>query len=335
MLLVRDYAFTGCGLGQFPAVHSTYALMIYVPVLIYAHVTPVAVAAEQGLPGALTLVAVWGGGAWMGLRALAHSDPAPTGLAAGLLALTVMVTHSAFDNVIYGTRALLLLWVPVGLIVAASRGATQRRKEVEQQRPPYPRWWGVAAASVATLALGILLSRPLAARWQANLGAAHQTLVELQAYDWQRFDDPTLDEVRRREDLSTAVAHFERALALDPGQVTARTRLAQIALARGAYEEALTHAQAAWDAGHRDRVTRLILGDALVAQGRVDEAVSIVRGLEWAEARLDGQAFYRYWVSEDWERAAYAWRAELRLDPENTRVRQAAKRAEERMSEEN
>lgn len=321
-LLVRDYAFTGCGLGQFPLVHSTYALLIHVPVLIYAHATPLAVAVEQGLPAAVTLLAVWMGAAWLGLQALARSERAPAGLVAGLLGLVVLMVHGTFDNVIYGTRALLLLWLPVGLIVASHQrcrsgllpddGLDQRDEEIRRpcsgqaKRSFWRRWWAVAATMLAALVVGVLFWRPLAAGWQANVGAVHQTLVELRAYDWHHFDDPTLDEVRRREDLSAAMAHFERALAADPGQATARTRLAQIALAQSAYDEGLTHAQAAWEAGHRDRVTRLVLGDALVAQGRVDEAVSIVRGLKWAESRLDGQAFYRYWVNEDWQRAAYA-----------------------------
>ena len=332
-LLVRDYVFTGCGLGQFPAVHSTYALMIHVPILDHAHSTALGVAVEQGLPAAATLLATWTGAAWMGLRTLARSERAPAGLTAGLLALAVLVLHSTFDNVTYGSRALLLLWLPAGLIVGAARSAAEPRRRVERRTHIWRRGWWVAAAVAALVGLGILFWRPLAATWQANLGAVKQTQVELRAYDWQHFDDPTLDEVRQQEDLSTAVARFERALALDPGQVTARTRLAQIALARSAYDEGLAHAQAAWETGHRDRVTRLVLGEALVAQGHVDQGASTVRGLDRAAGRFDGQAYYRYWVSEDWQRAAYAWRAVLQLDPENERVRKSVEYAEEKMAQ--
>jgi hypothetical protein len=349
-LLARDYAFTGCGLGQLPLVHSTYALLIHVPVLIYAHATPLAVAVEQGVPAALTLLAVRMGAGWMGLQVLAHAERAPTGLGAGLLGLAVVMVHGLFDNVIYGTRALLLLWLPVGLIVAACQRRrsgllpddgrdredeeTHRLRSGEARRGLWRRRWAIVATVMAALVVGVLFWRPLAAEWQANLGAVHQTLVELRAYDWHHFEDPTLDEVRRRRDLSAAVAHFERALAVDPGQVTARTRLAQIALSRGAYDEGLTHARAAWEAGHQDRVTRLVLGDALLAQGRVDEAVSVVRGLEQAERRWVDQAYYRYWINEDWQRAAYVWQAVLDLDPENAGVRQAVQRAEERVAQE-
>jgi hypothetical protein len=331
-LLLRDYAFTGCGLGQFPLVHSTYAVLIHVPMLVYAHATPLAVAVEQGLPGAVTLLAVWAGAAWLGLQTLAGSAPAPMGLRAGLLALAVLVTHGVFDNVIYGTWALPLLWLPVGLIVAASRGVAEHPRRAELERLTRRRWCGVAGTVAVALIMGVLFRQSLTAGWQANLGAVHQTLPELRAYDWHRFDDPTLDEVRRQQDLSVAARHYERALTIDPEQVTARTRLAQIALARGAYEEGLAHAEAAWQAGYRDEVTRLLLGDALVAQGRLDEAVDIVRGLEWAETRLKDQAFFRYWRGEDWQRAVYAYRTLLHLDPEDKHLRQRVELAEERMA---
>lgn len=353
LLLVRDYPFTGFGLGQFPLVHSTYALLIHVPVLVFAHSTPLDVALEQGLPAALALLAVWVGAAAIGLRALGHAARPPTGLAAGLLSLAVVVVHGAVDSTIYGSRALLLLWLPVGLIVAAARQTAGDALPDHNARPTNqgrqgpgnciaadgtqsspgagngegapggaraPRaglrrhWWAPAAAGLA-LVVGLLFWRTLAAAWHANLGAVHQTLVELRTYDYHRFGDPTLAEVREIADLSTAEGHFHRALGLDPGQPTARTRLSQIAHARGAYDEALHHARAAWDAGHRDRITRLVLGDALVAHGRVDDAVAIVRGLERAAMRLNGQGFYQYHRQGDHQRAAYARAAAEAVGP--------------------
>jgi predicted Zn-dependent protease len=158
----------------------------------------------------------------------------------------------------------------------------------------------------------------------------HQTWAELSRYDYEHFDDPSLDEIRQQADLSTAERFFARSLELDPGQATARTRLAQIALGRGQYEQALAHVQAAWDAGHRDRVTRLSLGEALVATGQVEAGVRVVRGIKWAERRFEGQAWYRYWVGEDYVRAADAWRANLILDPASEYTKRRFKEAEER-----
>jgi hypothetical protein len=352
--LVRDYLFTGCGLGNFPFVHSTYVLLIHVPEMVFAHSTPLDVAVEQGMFAAVALAVVWVGAARIGVGRLTQSDEVPVGLRAGLLSLAVVIIHGAFDSTIYGSRALLLFWMPPALIVAASQsrvggvaGAENQGADVPARPLPIPEGWAsdgagptrtrgwlqlatLGTAVLVVVALLALFWRPLAASWYANLGAVHQTLVELRTYDYHHFDDPTLDEVRRREDLSQALASFERAVALDPGQVTARTRLAQIALARGEYGTGLQHALAAWEAGYRDRVTRLVLADALVADGRVEEAAVLVSGLEFARSRLQGQASSRYQQTGDWQRAAYAYRTVLALDPGNEQIRQAAERAEAR-----
>jgi O-antigen ligase len=324
-LLIRDYPFTGCGLGNFALVHSTYALLIHVPILPHAHSLFIDVAVEQGLFGVLAAVGVLGWSGWLGLRTLAASGKGPAVLTVGLLSAAVLVIQGMFDDVPYGGSrlGLLFLWVPVGLIAAGLRGRKADASAARRRR-----WPAIGVAVGLGLVTLAVFGRALTAAWYANRGTVAQTLVELRPYDYNHFDDPSLDQIRRREDLSAAEVSFNRALALDPGQVTARTRLAQIALARGEYDEALAHAQAAWDADHRDRVTRLLLGDALVAHGRIEEAADIVEGLARADERLEGQAWYRYWLGEDWRRAAYAWRAILILDPDNARARQRAEQAE-------
>lgn len=314
-LLLRDYPFTGIGLNEFPLVHSTYALMINVPTIEHAHFTLLDIALSQGVLGALAAVSILGGAAWLGLRALART-PAPLPiLVAGLLSLVMTTVHDLVDDPLYSSLGMPLIWIPVGMVTAGWRTIEAKSPRAKHLGAWRQRAW--AAAIVIGLALLIPLWQLLGAAWFANLGALHQTWTELSRYDYQHFDDPTLDEIRQQANLSTAERFFERALALDPGQVTARTRLAQIALGRGQYERALAHVQAAWDAGHRDRVTRLLLGEALVATGQVEAAVQVVRGLEWAHWRFEGQAWYRYWVNKDYRRAADAWRANLMLDPES------------------
>jgi hypothetical protein len=323
-LLVRDYLFTGCGLGSFALVHSTYALLIHVPILAYAHALLLDIAVEQGVLGALAAMVIWGGAGWLGLWELSKAEEPRPVLAAGLLSLPVLIIHGLVDDVIYGTWFVPLLWAPAGVVVA-----TLWDRKAEWPVPRRWRWLVVGIPLLGLLLVG-LFGRKLTATWYAGLGAVEQTRVELPPYDYNHFDDPTLDQIRRRENFAAAEAYFDRALALDPGQVTARTRLAHIALGRGEYEAALEHTQAAWEAGHRDRVTRLLLGDALVTQGQLEEAAAVVRGLEWAELRLNGQAWYRYWVGEDWQRAAYAWNTALLLDPQDSYAAAWVEQAEER-----
>lgn len=329
LLVVREFPYTGSGLGTFPLLHSTYALLIHVPILPHAHGLLVDVALEQGVFGLLGALLAWGAAAVVGVRALAGREEVldrPI-LAAGLLSLAVLVLHGLVDDALYGSRGLLLLWAPAGVVVAAAG---------RRARMPLGRvgWWLLPGLALAAV-LGVLLYGPsLVAAGYANLGAVRQARAELARYDYRHFDQPTLDELRAGLDLSQAVAAYEQALAWEYGQPVARTRLAQLALARGRYAEALTHAEAAWEAGHRDRVVRLIYGDALVANGHVEQGAAVVEGLVWASSRLQGQAFYRYWRGQDWQRAAYAWQAALILEPENEHVRSQAEAAAERAAQE-
>lgn len=325
-LLVRDYFFTGFGLGEFALIHSTYALLIRVPILPYAHSMYLDVALGQGVFGILAMGGVLGGATWVGLRTLARAPRPPPALVAGLMSLAVMAIHGFFDDPLYISRWVPLLWVPAGLVVAGWRAVPMERLPAPLSRTWARQIW--AAGIVLGLVLLVGFWRPVTAAWYANLGAVRQTWAELSRYDHRHFDNPTLDEIRQRTDLSVAERFYSRALALDPGQVTAQTRLAGIALSRGQYDQALLHMQAAWDAGHRDRVTRLLLGDALVATGNVAPGVEVVRGLKRAEERLDGQGWYRYWLGGDYGRAADAWRAVVQLNPNNRRAARRVAAAE-------
>jgi tetratricopeptide (TPR) repeat protein len=191
----------------------------------------------------------------------------------------------------------------------------------DSKRPDRKKAW----AALAVVLLGILVAalffrRPLAGAWYANLGAVRQTRLELTRYDPVKFDQYSLDQVRqdssRAGDLEPALADFAKALANDPDYRTALQRQAQIALSLGDYPAALREMQRLWQAGYRDDVTRLLYGDALIAGGQVEAAVEAVRGLTWAEPRLLGQAWYRYWLNGDYRRAADAWSAVLLLNPQ-------------------
>jgi len=166
--------------------------------------------------------------------------------------------------------------------------------------------------------------------WLANLGAVRQAQIELGAYDYRNHGNLSLDEIRRRSNLSGAVYPFQHALALQGEQVTARTRLAAIALSRGQYEQALAHGQAAWDAGHRDRVTRLLLSDALIGASDPDRALELVRGAGWAEMRLKILVWERYESQGDYVRAADAWRVVVGLDPTDSRAKRQLAEAEDK-----
>ncbi len=357
-LLVRDTPFTGIGLGVQEMHLSVYTLLIHVGYLEHLHNTVLDMGIEQSLLGAAAYVGmlitalVWGVGRLQAASMVGHasSDDSDSGphepattvedrmvarqatlvVESALAAIVVMVGHGLVDDTVYGSRGLLLLFVPFGLLVASGRLIGS----VTQPRRSDTAWGFLRALWPAGVVLGLLLAMALGlargdarqgqardvsgldtwkGRWYANLGAVAQARTELSVYDQHRFSELPIDDVRQQVDLARAVAHFEHALAFDPANPTARQRLTSIHLARGDYAQALASMQVLWEAGYRDRITRLLYGDALVAAGRVDEAVEVVRGLEFAEARLLGQAWSRYTRGDDPERAAYAYEAAARL----------------------
>jgi O-antigen ligase len=319
LLLARDYLFTGTGTGTFPAIHSTYALLIHVPVLIHAHNIYLHILVEQGLLGLAALIAMLFIPAVLGLRALISSKSTNPLLLAALASLAVEILHGVVDYPLYCSCSLLFLWVPAGFVLAACRVAAPGTRAVAHGGAPVGCVEGrrrLPFAAVGLLVLAVIAAglfwRPIAAAWKANLGALAQTHAELQRYDYRHFGDPTLHQVRRAVDLSPAERYFRQALALDPTNATALTRLGAIALDRGEYAGGLGLVQAAWDAGHRDRVTRLLYGDALVAAGDVDAAVEIVHGLSHAAERFSGQA-WNYQQNGDEQRAEVAAAAAERL----------------------
>ena len=315
LLLARDYVFTGAGLGTFQMNYSMYTLLIHVGYIVHSHNLLVNVLVEQGVLGVAAFVLLAAACAIGAVRRLRVAEAGEAWMIeAGLCSLGTVLLHGLGDDALYGSRGVLLLFVPAGLIVAASRMSCGSETVVRAR--PWRRW-ALGAVLVLLVVSGIVWRRPLLGAWYADLGAVAQARVELGAYDPNHFDNPTIDGVRRQEDLGGAIAWLERAVGADPTNPTARQRLAAIELSRGEYAAALDHMQAAWDAGHRDEVTRLLRGDALAAAGRIEEAAGTVRGLEWAEDRLMFQGWYRYWLGQDYARTADVCRVVLLLNPEN------------------
>ncbi len=316
--LIGDYVFTGAGLGSFPLVFSIYRLLIHVPYHEHMHNIVLEVWYEQGVLGVIAMlwaalvVLRW---AWSGLSPAGDdSDEALVRRAlgwAGMAALAAMSVHGMVDVVFYLKRTAPLLGLVAGFASFVELGRAGKpviRRNVKL---------AMAGGAALVLLLAVWGYRPLRAAGYANLGALAQTRTEMRRYDPDRFGEPTLDQIRREADLSLAEANFERALSYDPGNRTALQRLAQIELGRGEYPAALERMEAARQAGLQDEVTRLLTGDALVAGGEPLRAVQEVSGIPWAGGRLAFQGWYRYWLGEDYVRAADAWQAVVLLNPQD------------------
>jgi hypothetical protein len=335
LILVQDYAVVGAGLAGYMMLYSTYSMLIHVGFSYHSHNMYLDMAIEQGLPalllfGAMCLIF------WRRLESqlrpysrrrpdhgrpssavhrppsavrrpssAVHRPPSavhpPTlspALGAAALSLVIILVHGLVDDALYGSRGLLFLFVPFAF--AAGRHSQTRKLANSQTRH--------SSLLTAYFSLALLLTLLLAwypptrALYYANQGAVYQSRAELSLYEWPAWD--LQDRVRREVDLSPAVAAYERALALDPGNAAANRRLGQIALARGDYDAALARLERAYAATPWDNATRQMLGEAYAANGRVPEAARLWATVNNHQRQLEIRAYW-YGAIQDQQRAAW------------------------------
>jgi len=232
----------------------------------------------------------------------------------GALALAGAALHGLFDVVFFVERTLPLLGFCAGYAALLWVGIGDGHSAIRRSRRS-DRLWILGTLALLLLVEGGIFHRQLLAAFYANLGSVAQARAELTRYDPAAFDTLSLDMIRQSTDLSAAEGFFERALAWDGGNLTAHQRLAEIELSRGQYQAALVRTQAMWDAGRRDEISRLLYGDALAANARPQEAAEVIRGLYRPGTRMMGEAWYRYWVNGDIQRAKDAWETVMTLYP--------------------
>lgn len=274
--LIGDYPLSGFGLGSFEMAYSSYALLTHVGHTLHAHNLGFNVWLEQGLLGLVALIGLVINAVW-------PRRPASEWRMAALAALGILLIHTLVDDPFYGYGGPLisLVLVPLGVLQrpADSPGATSKRVQ-----PALALW--VAAA----IGLAIIVSTPRGrAVIEANLGAIAQTRAELSVYHWPEV---SLQDVLRETggvELGSAIEHYQAALALDPGAVTANRRLGQIELARGQLDAACDHLERANAVDQR--ATHQLLGECYALRGEVDRAVELWRTIDLSQGQL---------VARDW-----------------------------------
>ncbi len=327
-------------------VHGSYALQVYFPFVAHIHNSLMEVWIEQGVFGALALLLagiILIGWTW---RAICSPKVSLWGWA-GLAAVAIAFLHGLVDVVFYVSRTLPLIgfilgfaWFSCPNLVYSGNNAPRcydspdapRRFSQDAPRRRNLLIPGIIIGLLFVLALlASIFWRPLLSLAYANQGALLQTRLELAAYDSATKDKVTIHQVRQQLDLSAAENAFEKSLVLDPGNRTALQRLAQITFSRGEYARSLDLTQKLWEAGYRDEVTRLLHGDALMANGFLEEAAATLQGLTWAAARLEGLFWQRYWPGEDFTRAAAALSVVQLLDPERTDLQDWIQQSKEKI----
>ena len=295
LALAQDYPFIGAGLDSFMMLYSTYQLLIHVGFTVHAHNLFIDVALEQGIVATLPLVAMWGIAALGWTLAVEREEQAGSReslwLGAAMLALLTIAVNGMVDDALYGSRALLLLFVPLAFAVPAVRRAGLARR------------LNLAAAGLILVATLLVAALPsLRAAWWANLGAVEQSRAELAVYSWPEWR--LQDELRRQLDLSPAVAHYQQALALDPNHFSANRRMGQIALSLGTYEAALAYLQRAYAAMPWDNATRQLYGEALIANSQVAEGARLWQTVNNQQSQLAARLFWYEYIGDEERLAA-------------------------------
>lgn len=282
LALVRDYRFTGSGLGATAMVYSTYVFLVHVPFLYHAHNLFLQIALEQGLPGLVAFVG-------MTLPVLTSlpsiyrqlgSYSRPFCLAT-LTALVALGSYGLLDSELYATNTVSIIFAPLGFALTL-HWAQINRRFLAHGGDRLPSVTTTSVMAVGSAGFLPILAVVLVCSWpgsltalHVNLGAVAQTKAELGRY--YRSFSPIQDVLRRNDivDLSAARAQYNQALALDSANVTAHQRLGQIALSQGAYAVALEHLQLAYAGEPQRDAIRLLLGEAYAVTGQVEQAAAL------------------------------------------------------------
>jgi putative inorganic carbon (HCO3(-)) transporter len=298
--LALDTPFTGLGLAGFQMAYSSYVLLIHVGHTIHSHNLFFNLWIEQGLVG----LAAFGWALVVSCQSsVVRSQESGGGgrwAVAAVMALAVIAIHGLVDDAFYGSRGVLLLFVPFALLAHTSPPAPRLPGSGERGRTPVS---ALTAGLALTSALLLALLPGTRALAQANLGALLQTRAELSVYQWPKW--PIQDALRRQAqgspppvDLAPAIARYRAALALDPGNAAANRRLGQIELSLGDYAAAEAHLAAAYARAPDQRATRQLLGETAALAGNPARAVALWRSVDPGQGQLQLRAWWYGAVGE-------------------------------------
>jgi hypothetical protein len=293
LILVQEYPFIGAGLGTYMMLFSTYAYLTHVGFIIHAHNIYLDVLIEQGFVALLALLWMWGVFATALWRESFDGQIRPY-LGAATLSLVTILLHGLVEDALYGSRAVIVLFLPLAFALPFP----QRKEEViARQR------WLIKGLALGLLVVAVVVwIRPFQSAAIANLASIRQSQAELSHYRWPEW--PIQDAIRREIDLSSPIAGYEKALILNPFNAAANRRLGQLELSLGEYEDALEHLELAYKSTPWDHATRLLLGEALLVNGRVDEGAALWASINNSQSQLQTRAFW-YEYLEDENRLAW------------------------------
>ena len=291
--IVRDYLYTGSGLGASAMVLSSYLFLVHVPYFYHVHNLFLQVGIEQGLPGLIGMLGMFVAAFWSMSIAVRRAHAYVALCAASVLAsLLALFVSGLFESDVYAGRWVVIMYLSFGFawIIAQYDVSGRATRRGVPNRPQATDW--MIGSIPLLLVAGLFLLPGAGAQWTANQGALAQTKAELSGF---RFPLTLIqDEIRRdpHTKLDASIALYRAALAADPNNATALRRLAQIELSLGEGDDALQNLERAYDNAPADRATRQMLGEAYAVKGRLDEAAALWSSIGVAKDLLKNRLWW-------------------------------------------
>jgi hypothetical protein len=308
--LIQDFPLTGIGLGdQFAMVHSRYALLIQHPFLSYSHNLYLEVWLEQGLLGIVAFV-------WLmaSLYQAAGNRRGSGGdelFQSTWLGLTAIFVHGITDGRLHED---VWCWFPFfGLL--GLNGGVLLRQDVEKGRRRRLLPAGAAGAFLVVVAVTLF---PWPAAYHANQGCLAQTRADFAS---------ELDDGQRTTLRQQAIAHYQSANRLDPGNRTARQRLGLMLIEETRFDEGVGHLEVAWQADPGNTTTQKALGLAYVWVGELEEAQALLADVPGIVEELNVWGWWRG-TQQQMEQSLNAYRMSVLLEPNQPKVRERVEQME-------
>jgi len=292
--LAGDYWLTGAGLNSFDGLYSQYIQVIPFHAVIHGHNLFLNVLIEEGILGFISLGAILTLSFWWladpklsGYRRSIHGFSLAAG--ATFATLVVLCLHGLVDDALYGSRGILLLWLPVGITAMLFPSRQSLRQSMQSAQPSILILLGIITVLAALLLLAF--RSPVLSTWYSTLGAIDMARVELVNYPSGEWSDGS--EVA---DMDEAVAQFNRALLYDRDNRTAWHRLGLIAMLNRDFETAADSLYNAYLLDRNHRGIRKSLAYAYLWAGEREQAMSLLQEMPEAEQELANYA--GWWQSQ-------------------------------------
>lgn len=279
---LKDFPFTGGGLGSFPGLFSQYVLNIPFYSLPNAHNVFLDVFIEQGLFGGLAYLLMYMGGIWMATRAVAKMQSVEMQIFGwlGLFALVIAFVHGMVDDYLYYKDGAMLSLFLVGI---GSNMSDETSK---------PNTTIILLFAIAVLFFGPLLNlNMIRSSWYANIGAVEMAKVELMDFPVNKWVG-----AKHVPELTTAETSLLSSLQFDPHNQTANYRLGLISLARQDFPSARDYLLEAYHQSPRHRGIIKSLGYCYVWLGDMENARLFLKNIPEAKIELD--AYVGWWGTQ-------------------------------------